>query len=142
MSDGGSSGKNGTNVTANDCETVCKTDGGLDSSENANGETEKVVVENVIEDGQMPGENIEIGDEEKVDENNGLGSEENENEGEEKSPKGPTEIGCEKEQRVNAAAYKDDMNVVLREDLKVVFQQFGTVKVSSGFFFLFFYLIC
>ncbi|KAG7965909.1 hypothetical protein I3843_08G024500 [Carya illinoinensis] len=128
MSDGGSSGKNVTNVTANDCETVCKTDGGLDSSENANGETEKVVVENVNEDGQMPGENIEIGDEEKVDENNGLGSEENENEGEEKSPKGPTEIGCEKEQRVNAAAYKDDMNVVLREDLKVVFQQFGTVK--------------
>lgn len=103
-----------------------------------------MVVENVNKDGQMPGENIEMGDEEKVDENNGLGSEENENENEdkEKSPKGPTEIGCEKEQRVNAAAYKDDMNVVLREDLKVVFQQFGTVKVSSGFFFLFFCLRC
>lgn len=131
-SDGDSTGQNGTNVTANDCETACKTDGVLDSSENANGETEKVVVENVNKDGQMPGENSEMGDEEKDDENNGLGSEENENENEnedkEKSPKGPTKIVCEKEQRVNAAAYKDDMNVVLREDLKVVFQQFGTVK--------------
>lgn len=28
------------------------------------------------------------------------------------------------------SAYKNDMNVVLREDLKDVFQKFGTVKVS------------
>lgn len=139
MSDGGSTGQNGTTVTANDCETVCKPDGELDSSENANGENEKMVVENVDKD-EQPGENIEMDKEEKVCESDGLGSEENENE--EKSPKDPIEIGCEKEQRINAADYKDDMNVVLREDLKVVFQQFGTVKVSSGFFFLFLYLRC
>ena len=35
----------------------------------------------------------------------------------------------EKEHKSTASVYKDDMNVVLREDLKDVFQKFGTVKV-------------
>ncbi|XWS72568.1 hypothetical protein CRYUN_Cryun02cG0051000 [Craigia yunnanensis] len=34
----------------------------------------------------------------------------------------------EKEHKSTASVYKDDMNVVLREDLKDVFQKFGTVK--------------
>ncbi|XVF48523.1 hypothetical protein PTKIN_Ptkin03bG0197500 [Pterospermum kingtungense] len=34
----------------------------------------------------------------------------------------------EKEHKSTASAYKDDMNVVMREDLKDVFQKFGTVK--------------
>ncbi|XVE71058.1 hypothetical protein DITRI_Ditri10aG0119600 [Diplodiscus trichospermus] len=34
----------------------------------------------------------------------------------------------EKERKSTASVYKDDMNVVLREDLKDVFQKFGTVK--------------
>lgn len=40
-----------------------------------------------------------------------------------------TEKVEEKEHKSTASAYKDDMNVVMREDLKDVFQKFGTVKV-------------
>ncbi|XP_062165380.1 la protein 1 [Alnus glutinosa] len=128
MSDGGSTEKNGTNDTANDDKIVCKTDGGLVSSENETRETEKTVVKNVSEDEETPGENIEKDNKEKVDRNNGLESEEKETEDIEKSPEGPTEMSDEKEEKRTAASYIDDMNVVLREDLKGVFQKYGTVK--------------
>ncbi|XP_044463927.1 la protein 1-like [Mangifera indica] len=50
------------------------------------------------------------------------------NEDEEKTSEGSTERGEEKEEKSAIAAYKDDMNVVMREDLKGIFKQFGTVK--------------
>jgi lupus La protein len=136
MSDGGSTEKNGTNDTANDDKIVCKTDGGLVSSENETRETEKTVVKNVSEDEETPGENIEKDNKEKVDRNNGLESEEKETEDIEKSPEGPTEMSDEKEEKRTAASYIDDMNVVLREDLKGVFQKYGTVKVLLTSYFL------
>lgn len=136
MSDGGSTEQNGTNDTANDDKIVCKTEGGLDSSENETRETEKTVVKNVNEDEETPEENIEKDNKENVD-RNGLESEEKETEGIEKSPEGPTEMSDEKEEKRTAASYMDDMNVVLREDLKGVFQKYGTVKVSFGLFLFF-----
>ena len=39
------------------------------------------------------------------------------------------EKGQETDEKFSAASYKDNMNVVLREDLKGVFEKFGTVKV-------------
>ena len=128
----GSTEKNDTNDTANDVKSISKTDGGLDSSENVNTETEKMVADDVSTDEKTPGENIEKDDKENVDENNGLGSEEKETEDVEDSP----EAGGDKEEKSAASVYKDDMNVVLREDLKVIFQKFGKVKVSCGFPFL------
>ncbi|KAB1204397.1 La protein 1 [Morella rubra] len=96
--------------------------------------------ENVNKDEEAPGDNVDKDNKEKNDTNNGLGSEEKETEDEERSPEGPTEMGDEKEERVTAAAYVDDMNVVLREDLKAVFKKYGTVKfidfkigVDSGY---------
>lgn len=132
----GSTEKIDTNDTANDVKTISKTDGELDSSENVNAETEKMVADDVSKDEKTPGENIEKDDKENVDENNGLGSEEKETKDVEESP----EAGGDKEEKSSASFYKDDMNVVLREDLKVIFQKFGTVKVSCGFLFLLPYL--
>jgi lupus La protein len=48
--------------------------------------------------------------------------------GEEKSSEDSNEKEEGKE-KPNPAASKDDKNVVLREDLKAVFERFGTVKV-------------
>ncbi|XVE97547.1 hypothetical protein REPUB_Repub03eG0028700 [Reevesia pubescens] len=42
--------------------------------------------------------------------------------------KNPIQKTEEKEHKSTASFYKDDMNVVLREDLKDVFRKFGTVK--------------
>ncbi|XP_031264118.1 la protein 1-like [Pistacia vera] len=64
--------------------------------------------------------------------NGELDSPENElkadNEDGEKSSEGSMEKGEEKEEKSAVATYKDDMNVVMREDLKGVFKKFGTVK--------------
>lgn len=128
MSDGGSTEQNGTNDTANDDKISCKTDGRLDSSENKTRVTEKMAGKNINED-ETPGENIENDNKEKVDQNNGLESEEKETEEIEKSSEGATEMSDEKEEKRTAASFMDDMNVVLREDLKDVFQKYGTVKV-------------
>ncbi|KAJ4842979.1 hypothetical protein Tsubulata_017450 [Turnera subulata] len=50
-----------------------------------------------------------------------------EGEGEEKASENPTKKDQE-ERKTTAAAYKNDMNVVMREDLKAVFGKFGNVK--------------
>lgn len=122
--------QDGTDDAANGGKSAGETDGELGSSENAIGEMEKMVVENVNKDEEAPGDHVDKDNKEKNDTNNGLGSEEKETEDEERSPEGPTEMGDEKEERITAAAYVDDMNVVLREDLKAVFKKYGTVKVS------------
>ncbi|XP_044471849.1 la protein 1-like [Mangifera indica] len=50
------------------------------------------------------------------------------NESGEKTSEGSMEKGDEKEEKSAVATYKDNMNVVMREDLKGVFKKFGTVK--------------
>ena len=139
-SNGGSTEQNDTNDAANGVKTVSKEDGGLDSSENANKEIETMVTDDVSKGEKTTGENNEKDDKENIDENNGLGSVEKETEDVEESPEGPIEMGDEKEDKSAATVYKDDMNVVLREDLKDLFQKYGTVKVSCGFPFLFLWL--
>lgn len=56
---------------------------------------------------------------------------ENENEEEKFDDKheSPTYKVVEKEHKSSVSTYKDEMNVVLHEDLKDVFKKFGTVKV-------------
>lgn len=129
--DGGSAKGNGTHEPANDS-TDGKTDGDLDSSDNANMES-KQVPENIGKDDKsekIPGDNVDKEDQEKLAEKNGLQNEGKETEDGEKPSEGPTKEGEENEEKSTAVIYKDNMNVVLREDLKAVFQKFGTVKVS------------
>lgn len=132
MADDGVSAKgNGSHELAHDS-TDGKTDGDLDSSDNANTET-KQVPGNVGKDDKsekIPGDNVDKEDEEKLAEKNGLQNEGKETEDGEKPSEGPTKVGEENEEKSAAIIYKDNMNVVLREDLKGVFQKFGTVKVS------------
>lgn len=128
--DVGSAKRNGTHEPANDF-TNSRTDGDHDASDNAIKETEQVP-ENVNKDNkseEIPGENVGKEDGEKLAEKNGLKSEGKETEDGEKPSEGPTVDGEENEGKSTAVIYKDNMNVVLREDLKGVFQKFGTVKV-------------
>ncbi|KAL4302940.1 hypothetical protein GQ457_10G002220 [Hibiscus cannabinus] len=74
---------------------------------------------------------ISTGDPANQNGSDGKKTAENEN-GEGKNKNGSTieeeEEVDEKEHKSTASIYKDDMNVVLREDLKDVFNKFGTVK--------------
>ncbi|KAM1224579.1 la protein 1-like [Malus sylvestris] len=93
------------------------------SEETENKASEDVKVAN--EDVEVSGEDAK--DKENSDEKNSLDDVKETGDGE-KSSEGSVPKGGEKEERLNAAAYKDNMDVVLREDLKAVFEKFGTVK--------------
>ncbi|XP_062020533.1 la protein 1 [Rosa rugosa] len=77
--------------------------------------------------GDVNTEDAEKDNKENVDEKNSLDGEEKKTEdGEKPSEEGK---GGEKEERLNAVeTYKDNMDVVMREDLKTLFGKFGTVK--------------
>lgn len=128
---GGSTEHNGTHEPANDNADVGKTNKDIDSKENVTGETEDKASENANNDEENSGEDIEKESEEKVEEKTSLESEGKETEDGQKSSEGCDLKGEEKatgEQKPTAATYKDNMDVVMREDLKSVFQKFGTVK--------------
>ncbi|KAJ6862438.1 la protein 1-like [Populus alba x Populus x berolinensis] len=114
---GGSAEQNGAQEPANDDANAC--DGGSNSSENLTNENEQKVPENIKTDEENNGE--------EVDGDNGSESTVIKTE-EEKSYEDPNEKEEVKE-KPNPAASKDDKNVVLREDLKAVFEIFGIVKV-------------
>ncbi|KAJ1396393.1 Winged helix-like DNA-binding domain superfamily [Sesbania bispinosa] len=103
ISDEVPSEKNAVDQQANDNSAVSKTDE-KNPTEITSGEGGQKISENVENDG----------------ENNEL-KEEKETEGEEKSRETDEKFSA-------AASYKDNMDVVLREDLKDVFEKFGTVK--------------
>lgn len=128
---GGSAEQSVSQEPVNDDANACKADGGLNSSENTAKENEQKVSENVNADEESSGVDKEKGD--KVDEENGSETKGIKTEGEEKSSEDPIEKDEKKEKPNPAVAYKDDMNVVLREDLKAVFEKFGTVKVIGWF---------
>ncbi|XP_057985267.1 la protein 1-like [Hevea brasiliensis] len=107
---------------------VCKADGGLKSSENDAQENEQKESENVSDDKENNEMNVEEGKEEKANEEIGSESKEIQVEEGEKSAEDPTGKDKEKEGKSKADAYRDDMNVVSREDLKAVLGKFGTVK--------------
>lgn len=96
----------------------------VSDSENAIEESKEITEDvcNDIKDETIPKEN--------VDGKNHKESEGKETGNGEKSSESPIAESEEKEKKTNAAAYKDDKNVVMREDLKSVFQKFGTVKVK------------
>ncbi|KAL7166308.1 hypothetical protein ACSBR2_037062 [Camellia fascicularis] len=129
MSVGGSAVQSDGHELANENVDVCKTDGEPDSMLNATVETEEKVPEDVKGDGEKPKDDIERESEQKVDEKTSLESEQKEIEGEENvdSPIAKDEDKATGE-RNRAAVYKDNKDVVLREDLKAVFRKYGTVK--------------
>ncbi|KAK9273058.1 hypothetical protein L1049_017865 [Liquidambar formosana] len=127
---GGSSEQNGTQEGANADKDVCGTDIQVDSTDNVTEETEHKVSKDVNNEEQNSGENIEES-KEKSDEKTSSESEGKETEDGEKSTEGAIQKGEEKptgEENSTAAAYKDNMDVVLREDLKSAFEKYGTVK--------------
>ncbi|CAK9136402.1 unnamed protein product [Ilex paraguariensis] len=115
----------------NDCDDVdgCKSDGEPDSTANVAQETEQNVSEDVKDDEENHAENPEDS-EAKGDEKCSLETEGKETEDQEKSfdnsiQKDDHAAG---EEKSATASYKDNEDIVLREDLKGVFQKFGTVK--------------
>lgn len=77
------------------------------------------------EAGDVNAEDGEKDNKENVDEKNSLDGEEKKTEDGEKPSEGVKE--GEKEEKLNAVeTYKDNMDVVMREDLKILFGKFGT----------------
>ncbi|KAH0989804.1 hypothetical protein GBA52_001287 [Prunus armeniaca] len=79
-------------------------------------------------DEEIPGEDVKENKENADEKNSSDGGEGKETGDGENPSEVPTAKSGEKEERLSAAAYKDNMDVVMREDLKSVFQNFGTVK--------------
>ncbi|XP_059645411.1 la protein 1 [Cornus florida] len=127
-STGGSAEHNGSNKPASDNSDVRKTDGEPDFTVSVTEGAEDKVPENSKDD-ENPGSCIEES-EVKLNEETELDSEGKETEDGENSLDSPVQMdendgnGGKK----SAAVYKEDKDVVLREDLKGVFQKFGTVK--------------
>uniref|UniRef100_A0A5B7BC87 Putative la protein 1 n=1 Tax=Davidia involucrata TaxID=16924 RepID=A0A5B7BC87_DAVIN len=128
---GGSAEQIGSHEPANDNVDVLKTDGGPESTENVTEEVEHKVSDDIKDDEENPEENIKES-KEKVDEKTGLESEGKEPEDGERSLDSPIQKDENKaeveEEKSTIALYKDNEDVVLREDLKIIFQKFGTVK--------------
>lgn len=121
--------KNGVDQQANDNNVVSKT---VENppSEIASGENDQKVTENVgnDENNEMKeGKETESEEKNEMKEAKEATNEENKEKKEEKATDGEKknqEVG----EKFSAAAYKDNMDVVSREDLKCVFEKFGTVK--------------
>lgn len=129
-SDVGSTEQNDNHEADNGNKDNGKIDGEVKSIDNVIEETEQKDSENVVNDEKDSGEKKD--DSGEKPEESSLGSEEKEIEDGEKSssPSKEAEVKTTGEKKSTAAAYKEDMNVVMREDLKGVFQKYGTVKVS------------
>ncbi|XP_042496082.1 la protein 1-like [Macadamia integrifolia] len=123
--------KNGIHETTDDNEDASKLSKESDSAINAPKEGEKEVSENVEDIEKEPINNTDEDIREKADKKTAEESEENETE-----DKGSPEDSCLEgedkamvgEKNYAAALYKDNKDIVMREDLKDVFQRFGTVK--------------
>uniref|UniRef100_A0A5B6Z2L5 Putative la protein 1 n=1 Tax=Davidia involucrata TaxID=16924 RepID=A0A5B6Z2L5_DAVIN len=132
MSTGDSAEENGSPEPASDNVDVQKTDGGPDSTENVSEAAENKVSNDTKDDEDDPGENVEESVE-KVDVKTGFESEGKETEDGDKYLDSSIQTGENKakgNERLTAAVYKNK-DIVSREDLKGVFQKFGTVKMDS-----------
>ena len=132
MTAGSSAEENGSHDVTTD-KTECKTDEGLDSSKNDSEKTEQTGGENVGKD-----EEIQKSSDDKIEEadkKNDSGNEEKP-EVEDQSMDDPTDEREEAEEKPTFASSRNDKNVVSREDLKAIFQKFGSIKVSHRFFFI------
>ncbi|KAF4348424.1 hypothetical protein F8388_015735 [Cannabis sativa] len=107
----GSAEPNGTHEPAN---------GSINAGTDGDNATEDVKTDNNKEE-KVEGESVDS----KID----LEKDGNEIKDGEKASEAPVAESEEKEEKTNAAAtFKDNMEVILREDLKAVFGKFGTVK--------------
>lgn len=97
---------------------MSENDGNDKENNGVNEEKDPETKEKEQENNEVKEEKAEV--EEKGQENNGV------NEG--KATEGEKK-GQETEKR-SAASFKEDSDVVLREDLKVIFEKFGDVKVN------------
>lgn len=137
MSSESSAEENGSNGVAAD-KTECKTDEGLDSSKNDSEKTEQIEA-NMSKDEEIK---------ESADDKNGEAEQKNDSvneespEVEEQSMDDPNDEHEEAEEKLTAVKSKNNMNVVSREDLKAVFQKFGSVKVSHRFFLNLLFSVC
>ncbi|XP_043704382.1 la protein 1-like [Telopea speciosissima] len=128
--------KNGIHETTDNNEDTCKSSKESDSAEKFPKESEKEVSENVEDIEKEPINNTEQDIGEKVGEETTEEREENEteeavHENEEGSPEDTRKKGEDKATvggKYNAAMCKENKDIVMREDLKDVFQRFGTVK--------------
>ncbi|KAI3468236.1 hypothetical protein Pfo_024899 [Paulownia fortunei] len=117
--------QNGNHESMSDNAEVSKKDGEQDKTQ-VNSEQE---VSEDVTDMTNHAENAGKGEEKEADKT-GAETEAQESGDTEKSPDIPTEKEDQGsgEEKTNIAAYKDNKDVVLREDLKSIFQKFGTVK--------------
>ncbi|EEF45909.1 la protein 1 [Ricinus communis] len=154
VSAGGSVEQDGGQEPVSVDANASKADGEPKSLENASEENKEKLSENISADKENDEMNIEEEKEEKIDEENGSenvsadkenhemnieevkeekidgenGSESKGTETEGKSSEDPIAKEKKKEEHVKADSYRDNMNVVMREDLKAIFEKFGTVK--------------
>lgn len=121
--------QNDNHKSISDNAEVSKKDGEQDKTQVNSEETEQEVSEDVT-DTRDHVENAGKGEEKEAD-STGAETEAKESEDTEKSTDIPNEkeVQGSGEEKPNIAAYKDNKDVVLREDLKSIFQKFGTVKV-------------
>ncbi|KAL2525531.1 La protein 1 [Abeliophyllum distichum] len=113
ISSGGSAEQNGNDDPVTDTGGALKTDGEQDTPQNITEETEKKTSGDVKDEGND--KNNVGGDEENEEDTTGAENEVQESKGVD-------------EEKSTFAEYKDNKDVVMREDLKSIFQKFGTVK--------------
>ncbi|XP_023545520.1 la protein 1-like [Cucurbita pepo subsp. pepo] len=124
VSSGSSAEENGSHGVAAD-KTECKPDERLDSSKNDSEKTEQIGEEaNMSKDEEIKSADDNNGEANKK---NDLGNEEKP-EVEERTTNDTVNEHEEDEEKPTAAKFTNNMNVVSREDLKVIFQKFGSVK--------------
>lgn len=105
------------------------------------GEQDKTVVNDEVTKPEVPGDvketsdNVENAVKGEEADKAVAETEDQESENAQKSSDSPIEKENQRsgEEKTNAAAYKNNKDVVLREDLKSIFQKFGTVKVFPCF---------
>ncbi|KAL0394059.1 UNVERIFIED_CONTAM: La protein 1 [Sesamum latifolium] len=114
--------QNGNHESVSDDADVIKKDGEQDKTQVNSEETGQDVADTTTNNVENAGK-----DEEEEAAKTGAETESQEPEDAEKSPDNQDDQGSG-EGKTNIASYKDNKDVVLREDLKSIFQKFGTVK--------------
>ncbi|KAF5743262.1 la protein 1 [Tripterygium wilfordii] len=117
---------NGTHDLVKESANGCKIDGDMNSSEISTTKTNDEFSENAKAGEGNPAGNIK--ENKEVDEENKSANKRVEGEEGEKLSEGLKEKSEEKDEKQTPKSCKDNKNVVLREDLKEVFQKYGTVK--------------
>ncbi|XP_038696175.1 la protein 1-like isoform X2 [Tripterygium wilfordii] len=117
---------NGTHDSVKESANGCKIDGDMNSSEISTSKNNDEFSENAKAGEENPTDNIT--ENKEVDEENGSENKGVEGEEGDKLPEVLKEKSEEKVEKPTAKSYKDNKDVVLREDIREVFQKYGTIK--------------